>query len=335
MPQAAWHMACRTPPNSAHLSASPESRYSVPRSTARPTAACNSAPVLSTAKPTTSRQTTLCPPRSGGTAPDAASLLVLTDRHIPTHIQNLFTQQEPESPCYRVTVYDYGKGIVEGTVLKQHEKPHRRKGPQERERKTRDLMDPDQLEKSYRRAKKTARQKAIMMKADRILTLTYKENVTDMEIADNHFAKFIRRMKQHDPSFRYVAVYEYQKRGAIHFHLALNKFYAANVVRSFWTHGNIDFSKVRQAKTPKEAARIARYLTKYMGKDFGNQQANKKRYYATKGIPEPKKLVVFIPFGPSTYRHVSDLIEAYFGSIVETMQDIPSTARQMTYFATF
>src|SRR5690554_214651 len=56
---------------------------------------------------------------------------------------------------------------------------------------------------------------------DLILTLTFKENMTDYDTADKEFMKFIQRLKYKYGDFEYISVKELQERGAIHYHVIL------------------------------------------------------------------------------------------------------------------
>ena len=57
---------------------------------------------------------------------------------------------------------------------------------------------------------------------DKFLTLTFADNIEDIEYANNEFKKFIKRLKRKYPRFRYISVIEFQKRGAIHYHCLVN-----------------------------------------------------------------------------------------------------------------
>jgi len=67
-----------------------------------------------------------------------------------------------------------------------------------------------------------------VQKRSSFLTLTYAENVQDVKKAKQDFKLFIMRLnwslyKVRVNRLKYLAVYEYQKRGAIHFHIVLYK----------------------------------------------------------------------------------------------------------------
>jgi len=53
-------------------------------------------------------------------------------------------------------------------------------------------------------------------------TLTFADNITDVKFANKHFNKFIMRMEYHYGKFKYIAVIEFQERGAVHYHFLCN-----------------------------------------------------------------------------------------------------------------
>ena len=71
-----------------------------------------------------------------------------------------------------------------------------------------------------RRAKKNVRHRCKTIGADRMVTLTYRENMIDRERALKHWDLFRRRLGK-VKHFHYVAVIEEQERGALHFHVAV------------------------------------------------------------------------------------------------------------------
>lgn len=112
---------------------------------------------------------------------------------------------------------------------------------------------------------------------DRFLTLTFAENVVDLDQAHYEFKKFrqkLQRMfKQHN--FKYVAVVEFQKRGAIHYHLMCNipwlSIAKLKSLTEVWGNGRIKLEVVRDKM--KTGAYIAKYV---------NDQKKDIRYFARK-----------------------------------------------------
>lgn len=201
-------------------------------------------------------------------------------------------------------------------------------------------MDPEQLQYSVNRAKRDLKHKAMMIRADRLLTLTYRENITDRERAYKHLEQFVKRCHKAFNGFDYVAVSEKQKRGAIHFHLAVNRFYHVNIVRAIWRsivgqdNGNIDMTPPR-GRGPKNVVQIARYLSKYMAKDMDENAISKKRYSSSRGIPKPEKKTFYIPMGPNTFRLVSMLFQRHIGKNFSRWAEITDSDRHILWFSTF
>ena len=123
--------------------------------------------------------------------------------------------------------------------------------------------------RAARRAVATVRRKCMAMGADRLLTLTYRENLTDPAEAWEHWQKFARACRDRFDGFKYVVVPEKQKRGAIHFHVALNRFYSVRTLRAIWREiigeGNVDMTSPRSGGKWK-VQKLANYLSKYIAK---------------------------------------------------------------------
>jgi len=54
------------------------------------------------------------------------------------------------------------------------------------------------------------------------ITLTFADNITDIKIANKEFNKFIYKIKRVYKDLKYICVPEFQKRGAVHYHLLTN-----------------------------------------------------------------------------------------------------------------
>ena len=265
--------------------------------------------------------------------------LTLINAHIPTDKPSKINPQnfliEPDSPCWRIKVQDFGMGIIEVVASKQFEKMRRPKN-NERKSTTREDMIPEQLEKSIQRSKTQLRHKALMLKVDRMLTLTYKENMQDREKAYIHFDKFLKSYKRlSGENLEYVAVTEKQKRGAIHFHIALNKFININIIRKCWPHGIIQIERkaeyIQGGKNKRNIGRIAGYMSKYLSKDIAEQDLNSKRYSSSRGIPKPEVKTYFIPFGENTFRLIGDIVMTENNSLIGKIIDFGNVIWCSTY----
>lgn len=166
-------------------------------------------------------------------------------------------------------------------------------------------------------AKKTTRYLVQQMQADRLLTLSYRENMEDREQVKEHFTKFRRLVKEGWKgrpglkNWRYVAVLERQQRGAYHIHIAVKGWQPITFLRECWyralgasidakgadTPGGVNVTPPRDdtgASRKKEWAsvRLASYIVKYMQKTFDDSTTEKNRYWRSKDIS-----------APVTYRH--------------------------------
>ena len=125
-------------------------------------------------------------------------------------------------------------------------------------------------------------------------TLTYAENMQDRQRALRDFENFIKRLNyQIGRKINYVAVIEHQKRGAIHFHMAMEDFYIKkDYFQEIWTHGNVAFSTYKDGrKIEKSKQSVAHYMMKYLKKDMKEnpQLTGKKMYLNSKGLKRPPK----------------------------------------------
>lgn len=181
-----------------------------------------------------------------------------------------------------------------------------RGGGAKRKNDDKSLMDEHTHSKSCQRARKAIRQKSLSMNADRMLTLTFRENLTDIDAAWDRFKYFCKLMRvKYKDNFQYVAVPEYQKRGAVHFHLAVSGYYPVNTLRAFWLRavgrlgGNIDITSPKKfGKNSWNPQRVANYIAKYISKTE-TVLFNKRRYSTGGKIQLPEPMRGWIAFGCS------------------------------------
>jgi hypothetical protein len=126
-------------------------------------------------------------------------------------------------------------------------------------------------------------------------TLTFKENITDLKTANHEFTDFIKRLNYELfetklSRLRYIAVPEFQKRGAVHFHIVffnLPEHVAKSERRNrrianTWGNGFVDFKPVNDIE------HAANYISKYMAKNFDEPRLDgKKKYFCSKGLKRP------------------------------------------------
>lgn len=146
-------------------------------------------------------------------------------------------------------------------------------------------------DRAGRRARSRLRQLILSANADHLLTLTYRDNITDFEQASQDLRALVRRVRKHLPKWVFIAVPERQKRGAWHWHLAVVGRQDVKLLRHLWRtvvgEGNIDVQRPMTGMNRRLA--IVKYLGKYLTKGFteGDRELNGHRFRASLGIKVP------------------------------------------------
>lgn len=125
----------------------------------------------------------------------------------------------------------------------------------------------------------------------KFITLTFRENMEDLAEANKLFKAFMRKLKKVQSDLKYLAVIEFQERGAIHYHLLSNlKYVRVEKIRAMWRsvvgEGNIDLQRIDKVDN------IGAYVIKYMTKEDADPRLiGKKMYQTSKGLERPKELI--------------------------------------------
>lgn len=122
------------------------------------------------------------------------------------------------------------------------------------------------------------------------LTLTFRENIQDIERANREFTLFIKRLKRYlkNQQLKYIATWELQQRGAIHYHLVLFSvpYIKNDKLSELWGNGFIKINKIKE--TVKNEA-VGVYITKYFVKDLEKKANQKKAYFCSRNLIKPKE----------------------------------------------
>ncbi len=242
----------------------------------------------------------------------------LTGYRTLNDICGFFADHRDTGKGWYTKVLSFTSGDVECVALKlDSDQSIRKGGGAKRDNTKKSEMSVIVLSKSQARAKKQVRYKSMMMNADRMLTLTYRENITDLKRAWSDLKAFSRKMKtEFEDDWQYICVPEFQKRGAVHFHMAVSGFFPVNKVRQFWRdvvgEGNIDITSPRAVdKNSWNPKRIANYLAKYITKN-DSVEFNKRRYSST-NIQAPPFVTGWLPIT------VGLSVDMYLSRIVRTL----------------
>jgi len=237
----------------------------------------------------------------------------LTGRH-----HKLTTLHRDGGNNSRISTVHYPSGDVEVTAIKfDADTRLGNKSKKARKNDNKAEMSESVLRKSQNRSRKIVYKKALTMQCDRLLTLTFKDNLKDLTIAWNVVKYFHKLMKwRFKEQYVFIIVPEFQKRGAVHFHLAVKGYYPANTVRHLWRRaagkygGNIDITNPRKYNMKSwNPKRISRYLSKYITKNE-TVEFNSRRYASTKTLTPPEPTIEWLTYGVPVLQVMNQILES-------------------------
>ena len=126
------------------------------------------------------------------------------------------------------------------------------------------------------------------------ITLTFEDNIQDISYAYEEYKKFIYKIKRIFKDFMCLCVPEFQKRGAVHYHLLTNidinnnklvYFQEDNKKFSHIKYWNNGFNNVENVSGNMQ--KIINYISKYMTKDIDDRLFSHHRYYYTRNLKRP------------------------------------------------
>jgi len=120
---------------------------------------------------------------------------------------------------------------------------------------------------------------------DKFITLTFKENILDLKKANLKFKKFRQRL-EYQKSFKleYVNVVEFQKRGAVHYHMLANSpFIEKDELTNIWGEGFIKINKIGHVNN------IGAYVCKYLTKE-AMKLSGKKKFMYSPNLNRPQEI---------------------------------------------
>ena len=173
-------------------------------------------------------------------------------------------------------VYYYSSGLLQG--FKRKERIQEVTTNEEKRKRRYD---------SINRAKRNLK-RIVLSNPDlnKFLTLTFKDNVKDLNEAHKEFKKFIMRLRYKRDSFKYIAVVEFQERGAVHYHILLNLKYIDNKqLANIWGHGFVKINRIDHVDN------LGAYISKYLDKKFLDDRLNsRKAFFTSRDVKKPLEI---------------------------------------------
>ena len=195
-----------------------------------------------------------------------------------------------------IEVYEYERKPVGKDISKSVDDGYNALDLENTKLELKDRSDERRLQ-TVRDARNITRRLALMnfSGSSKFLTLTFKENVQDILYADEMFRKFIMRFKYHFgmDKLKYLAVREFQKRGAIHYHLICDwnqemtseteiRHYERLLGEKIWGHGFVDIKPIDHVDN------VGAYIIKYMTKNVMVEVfKGRKIYLCSQGLDRP------------------------------------------------
>ena len=197
-----------------------------------------------------------------------------------------------------IEIYEYEKGYLKGYKLtdSEKEKNGRLKGEKSNNYEEHRKQVLQRAKKNLRRLINANVGQYGKEFAAKFLTLTFKENIKDLDKANYEFEKFIKRLNYHcfgtkKANLKYTCVVEFQKRGAIHYHVIIYNmpYIKANNIGNVWGNGFIKINKI------DDIDNVGAYVSEYLGQAEKGQGKNiedyrlqgKKSYFSSRGLYKP------------------------------------------------
>lgn len=128
------------------------------------------------------------------------------------------------------------------------------------------------------------------------LTLTFSDNVKDIDYANHCFNSWLTLIRRAFPDFAYLCVPEFQKRGAVHYHLLSNLAVASELLPvqnekknmydvKYWKYG---FTSAFDLKLADDRFNVSLYVCKYLYKDIDSRLFGRKKIMHSRNLNLPK-----------------------------------------------
>lgn len=206
--------------------------------------------------------------------------------------------------------------------------------------------DPDNVRRARNRSKTKVRHLAKNMGVSHLLTLSTRQtsNTRDEILAAwSRFLRLYSRVRGERLDFIAVIERHPTNREHLHLHAAVTSFLPVNLLRRLWyialggngsergdaTPGGVHMRQIKAKNANRRAARISRYIAKYMTKDTA-EEFNKKRYSCSRGAaPDSESWWLQAPCGTDA----RTLADTWSGMVAELLSlGIPLSFRSEDLF---
>lgn len=155
------------------------------------------------------------------------------------------------------------------------------------------------------------------------VTLTFKDNVTDLDYANKKFNSWVlsmrRSCKKMGFEFSYLGVPEFQKRGAVHYHILCNVPCGSSLIEyqkdtannkkmydvKFWKHGFTSAFDIE--KDTDDKFNVALYICKYLYKDLDERLFGHTRVLKSNNLKKPNEY--YLMQNNDTYQRAYEFIK--------------------------
>jgi len=128
------------------------------------------------------------------------------------------------------------------------------------------------------------------------VTFTFAENICDVKVANGLWTEFVRKLRRRcGRPIHYSVVTEFQKRGAIHYHVLfydlpneLQKERSTREIATMWGHGWVDMKTIQKIRSIRSiGAYVSKYLTKHT---LDARLVGEKAYFSSRGLVKPREI---------------------------------------------
>jgi len=122
----------------------------------------------------------------------------------------------------------------------------------------------------------------------KFVTFTFAKNIRSLQEANPLFTRFQKEMQRRFGRTRYLCVPEFQKRGAVHYHVIYFDLpYIPRIKEEFsklWSHGWVKVIAVRKIRN------VGAYVSKYLQKGLGDRRSvGQKGYFCSRRMIQPEE----------------------------------------------